>query len=155
MKVRFFHSVAHKLFAEGETLAACAIARGIETETGIEIHPGAKIGKRFFIDHGNGTTIGETAEIGDNVMLSHGVVISGIGEAKEKRHPTIGNNENIGAYAQIWGPVDIGDNVTVGPNSVVEEPVASGLTVKGSPPKAYARDGKEFGEPEEISGFRG
>ena len=101
--------------------------------TGIEIHPGAKIGKRFFIDHGMGVVIGETAEIGDDVLIYQGVVLGGTSLEKHKRHPTIGNRVVIGAAAIVLGPILIGDDARVGANSVVVNPVPAGKTVVGIP----------------------
>jgi serine O-acetyltransferase len=101
--------------------------------TGIEIHPGAKIGRRFFIDHGMGVVIGETAEIGDDVLMYQGVVLGGTSLEKHKRHPTIGNKVVIGAAAIILGPIIIGDGARVGANSVVVNPVPPGATVVGIP----------------------
>ncbi len=101
--------------------------------TGIEIHPGAKIGRRFFIDHGMGVVIGETAEIGDDVLMYQGVVLGGTSLEKHKRHPTIGNKVVIGAAAIILGPITIGDGARVGANSVVVNPVPPGATVVGIP----------------------
>ena len=101
--------------------------------TGIEIHPGAKIGKRFFIDHGMGVVIGETAEIGDDVLMYQGVVLGGTSLEKHKRHPTIGNRVVIGAAAIILGPITIGDDARVGANSVVVNSVPAGKTVVGIP----------------------
>jgi serine O-acetyltransferase len=101
--------------------------------TGIEIHPGAKIGRRFFIDHGMGVVIGETAEIGDDCTLYHGVTLGGTTWRKEKRHPTLGNNVVVGAGAKILGPITVGDNARVGSNSVVVKDVPAGATVVGIP----------------------
>ena len=101
--------------------------------TGIEIHPGAKIGRRFFIDHGMGVVIGETTEIGDDVLMYQGVVLGGTSLEKHKRHPTIGNKVVIGAAAIILGPITIGDGARVGANSVVVNPVPPGATVVGIP----------------------
>ncbi len=101
--------------------------------TGIEIHPGARIGRGFFIDHGMGVVIGETAEIGDNCTLYHGVTLGGTSWAKEKRHPTLGNNVIIGSGAKILGPFKVGDNSKVGSNSVVVKEVPDSATVVGIP----------------------
>ena len=101
--------------------------------TGIEIHPGAQIGRRFFIDHGMGVVIGETAEIGDDVLMYQGVVLGGTSLEKHKRHPTIGNKVVIGAAAIILGPITVGDDARVGANSVVVNPVPPGATVVGIP----------------------
>lgn len=103
--------------------------------TGIEIHPGASIGRRFFVDHGMGVVIGETAEVGDDVLIYQGVVLGGTSLKKEKRHPTIGNNVVIGASAIVLGPITLGDGVRVGANSVVVKSVPSGATVVGVPGK--------------------
>lgn len=104
--------------------------------TGIEIHPGARIGRRFFIDHGMGVVIGETAEIGDDVTLYHGVTLGGTTWQKEKRHPTLGNNVVVGAGAKILGPVVVGDNARIGSNSVVVKDVPAGATMVGIPGRA-------------------
>ncbi|MGB9858145.1 MAG: serine O-acetyltransferase [Dictyoglomaceae bacterium] len=113
--------------------------------TGIEIHPGAKIGKGFFIDHGMGVVIGETTEIGDNVLLYQGVTLGGTGKEKGKRHPTIGNNVVIGAGAKVLGPITIGDNVRIGAGSVVLKSVPPNCTVVGVPGKIVVQDGKKVG----------
>src|SRR6185295_1633448 len=101
--------------------------------TGIEIHPGATIGRRVFIDHGMGVVIGETAEIGDDVTLYHGVTLGGVSWNKGKRHPTLGNNVVVGAGAKILGPFTVGDNARVGSNAVVVHEVPPGATVVGIP----------------------
>ncbi len=107
--------------------------------TGIEIHPGAVIGKAFFIDHGMGVVIGETSEIGDNVTLYHGVTLGGTTWRKGKRHPTIGNNVVVGAGAKVLGPVKIGDNTRIGANSVVISEIPSNSVVVGIPGKVVFR----------------
>lgn len=107
--------------------------------TGIEIHPGARIGKRFFVDHGMGVVIGETAEVGNDVLLYHGVTLGGTSWKKEKRHPTIGNNVVIGTGAKILGPITIGDNTRVGSNSVVVNDVPPNSVVVGIPGKVVFR----------------
>jgi len=104
--------------------------------TGIEIHPGATIGRRFFIDHGMGVVIGETAEIGDDCTLYHGVTLGGTSWKKGKRHPTLGNNVVIGAGAKVLGPINIADDVRIGSNSVVVKDVEQGLTMVGMPAHA-------------------
>lgn len=110
--------------------------------TGIEIHPGAKIGKGLFIDHGIGVVIGETSVIGDNVTLFQGVTLGGTGKEKGKRHPTLGNNVVVGAGAKILGNIRIGDNVSVGANAVVLEEVPSNSTVVGVPGRIAKREGR-------------
>ncbi|WP_315121014.1 serine O-acetyltransferase EpsC [uncultured Clostridium sp.] len=103
--------------------------------TGIEIHPGAKIGKGLFIDHGMGVVIGETAEIGDNVVMYHGVTLGGTGKNKGKRHPTVGNNVIIGSGAKILGPITLGDNSKIGANAVVLKDIPANSTAVGIPAK--------------------
>ena len=107
--------------------------------TGIEIHPGAKIGRKFFVDHGMGVVIGETAEIGDNVTLYHGVTLGGTTWKKVKRHPTIGNNVVIGVGAKVLGPIRIGDNSKIGANSVVVNEIPPNSIVVGIPGKVVFR----------------
>lgn len=127
------HRVSHWLWAHHLRFIArfnAMIARFI---TGVEIHPAAKIGRRFFIDHGMGVVIGETAEIGDDVTIYHGVTLGGVSLKKEKRHPTIGNNVIIGAGAKVLGPFKVGDRVRIGANSVVLHEVPDDATVVGVP----------------------
>lgn len=112
--------------------------------TGIEIHPGAKIGKRFFIDHGMGVVIGETAVIGDNVLLYQGVTLGGTGLEKGKRHPTIGNNVVIGTGAKVLGNITVGDNSYIGANAVVIKDVPPDSTVVGVPGRITKQDGKKI-----------
>ncbi len=128
-----FHRLSHCLWRWNLKWLARLISMLARWLTGIEIHPGAKIGRRFFIDHGMGVVIGETAEIGDDCTLYHGVTLGGTTWRKEKRHPTLGNNVVIGAGAKILGPVTIGDNARVGSNSVVVKDVPAGATVVGIP----------------------
>jgi serine O-acetyltransferase len=112
--------------------------------TGIEIHPGAQIGRRFFIDHGIGVVIGETAIIGDNVLLYQGVTLGGTGLEKGKRHPTIGNNVVIGAGAKVLGNITIGDNSYIGANAVVVKDIPPNSTVVGVPGRITKQDGKKI-----------
>ncbi len=111
--------------------------------TGIEIHPGATIGRRFFIDHGMGVVIGETAVIGDDCTLYHGVTLGGTSWNKGKRHPTLGNGVVIGAGAKVLGPIEIGEGARVGSNSVVVKPVPAGATVVGIPAHIIDRKAKQ------------
>ena len=112
--------------------------------TGIEIHPGAKIGKALFIDHGMGTVIGETAEIGDSCVFFHNVTLGGTGKSKEKRHPTVGNNVLIGTGSILLGSISIGDNVNIGANTfIIDKNVPSDCTVVGSPGKFVKLKGKK------------
>jgi len=117
------------------------IAREI---TGIEIHPGARIGSDFFIDHGAGVVIGETAEIGNNVTIYAGVVLGGVSLEHRKRHPTIGNNVVIGTGAKLLGPITVGDNVKIGANSVVVNDVPPNSVVVGVPGKIISREGEKI-----------
>ncbi len=112
--------------------------------TNVDIHPGAKIGNRLFIDHGAGVVIGETAEIGNDVTLYHGVTLGGTSWNKEKRHPTLGNNVLVGAGAKILGPIRLGDNVRVGANSVVNKNVPACCTVVGIPGRIVHRKGVQI-----------
>lgn len=112
--------------------------------TGIEIHPGARIGKRFFVDHGMGVVIGETAIIGDDVLLYQGATLGGTGLIKGKRHPTIGNNVVVGAGAKVLGNITIGDNSYVGSNAVVIKDVPPNSTVVGVPGRVTRQDGKKI-----------
>jgi len=111
--------------------------------TGIEIHPGAVIGRRFFIDHGMGVVIGETAVIGDDVTLYHGVTLGGTSWQKGKRHPTLGNDVVVGAGAKVLGPIEIGDGARIGSNAVVVQPVSAGMTVVGVPGRLIDRSRDE------------
>ncbi|EET85352.1 serine O-acetyltransferase [Clostridium carboxidivorans P7] len=127
------HRMAHFLYKRKFFFMARLISQLSRFFTGIEIHPGAQIGKGMFIDHGMGVVIGETAEVGDNVTLYHGVTLGGTGKDKGKRHPTVGSNVTIGAGAKILGPITIGDNVKIGANSVVLKNVPSNTTAVGIP----------------------
>ena len=127
------HRIAHCLWRWRLKLLARVLAQLTRWLTGIEIHPGATIGNRFFIDHGMGVVIGETAEIGDDCTLYHGVTLGGTSWEKAKRHPTLGKNVVVGAGAKILGPITIGDDARVGSNSVVVKDVPAGATVVGIP----------------------
>ncbi len=129
----WFHRLTHRLWRWRLFWLARFVAHLARWLTGIEIHPGASIGRRFFIDHGMGVVIGETAEIGDGCTLYHGVTLGGTAWKKEKRHPTLGKNVIVGAGAKILGPIMIGDNARVGSNSVVVKDVPAGATVVGIP----------------------
>ncbi|ELC8424557.1 serine O-acetyltransferase [Clostridium perfringens] len=131
--VLIFYRIAHGLYKIKLFFLARLISQLGRFFTGIEIHPGAKIGKGLFIDHGMGVVIGETAEIGDNVTIYHGVTLGGTGKDKGKRHPTIGNNVIIGCGAKILGPISIGDRAKIGANSVVLKNVPNGKTAVGIP----------------------
>jgi len=137
----WFHRVAHWFWNHRMKLIARMISHFSRWLTGIEIHPGAKIGRRFFIDHGIGVVIGETTEIGNDVTMYHQVTLGGTSTKKGKRHPTIGNSVVIGAGAKILGPVKIGDNCKIGANSVVVKDVPPNSTVVGIPGKIVKREG--------------
>jgi serine O-acetyltransferase len=127
------HRAAHRLHTDGFTLLARILSQFNRSVTGIEIHPGATIGRRCFIDHGMGVVIGETAEIGDDALLYQGVTLGGTGKEKGKRHPTIGNNVVIGTGAKILGNITIGDHTKIGAGSVVIRSVPEHSTVVGVP----------------------
>lgn len=136
------HRVAHYLYRAGLVILPRLISQLNRFLTGIEIHPGARVGEGFFIDHGMGVVIGETAEIGHNVTLYQGVTLGGTGKEKGKRHPTIGNNVVVGAGAKVLGPVQVGDNAKVGSGSVVLTNVPPGTTVVGIPGRAVNFNGQ-------------
>ena len=127
------HRIAHWLWSKKLRTLARFLSHISRFLTGIEIHPGAKIGRRFFIDHGMGVVIGETSEIGDDVLIYQGVVLGGTSLDKKKRHPTVGNNVVIGAGAILLGPINVGNNAKVGAGSVVIKDVPENATVVGVP----------------------
>jgi serine O-acetyltransferase len=127
------HRVAHRLYGAGWYTPARVVSQFSRAMTGIEIHPGANIGRRFFIDHGMGVVIGETAEIGDDVLLYQGVTLGGTGKDTGKRHPTLGNGVVVGTGAKILGNIRIGDYSKIGAGSVVVRPVPDHSTVVGIP----------------------
>jgi serine O-acetyltransferase len=136
------HRIAHKLWKAGWFTLARVISQITRFFTGIEIHPGAKIGRKLFIDHGMGVVIGETCEIGDNVTIYQGVTLGGTGKEKGKRHPTVGNNVIIASGAKVLGSFKIGDNSKIGAGSVVLQEVPPNSTVVGVPGKIKVLDGK-------------
>ena len=138
-KAMLYYRVAHKQYVKGHYFLARLISQRAVRKTGIEIHPGAQIGKGFFIDHGTGVVIGETAIIGDNVTLYQGVTLGGTGKEHGKRHPTIGNNVMISTGAKILGSFKIGDNSKIGAGSVVLEEVPPNSTVVGVPGRVVKR----------------
>ncbi len=135
----WLHRLAHSLWKHKLLFLGRLISHLNRWLTGIEIHPGARIGRRVFIDHGMGVVIGETAEIGDDVLMYQGVVLGGTSLEKTKRHPTIGNNVVIGAGTTILGPITVGDNARIGAGSVVVRPVPAGATVVGVPAHVASR----------------
>ena len=135
----WFYRLAHWFWVRGWRFMGRLVSHLGRAFTGIEIHPGAQIGKGFFIDHGMGVVIGETSEIGDNVTLYHGVTLGGTTWKKGKRHPTIGNNVVIGTGGKVLGPVTIGDNTRIGGNSVVVSDIPPNSIVVGVPGKVVFR----------------
>lgn len=138
----WLHRVSHYLWKRGLRLLARVVSHGARLLTAIEIHPGAVIGRRFFIDHGAGVVIGETAEIGDDVLMYQGVVLGGTTLEKRKRHPTIGDNVVIGSAAILLGPITVGDGARIGANSVVVRSVPPGAVVVGVPGRVVEDRGK-------------
>jgi serine O-acetyltransferase len=136
--------VAHYFYRRRLFFLARLISQNARFFTGIEIHPGAQIGKRLFIDHGLGVVIGETAIVGDNVLLYQGVTLGGTGLVQGKRHPTVGNNVVIGAGAKVLGNITIGDNSYIGANAVVIHDVPANSTVVGVPGRITRQDGKKI-----------
>ncbi len=136
-----FHRIAHWLYKKKIFFLARYVSQVGRFWTGIEIHPGAKIGRGLFIDHGMGIVIGETAEVGDNCTIYHGVTLGGTGKEKGKRHPTIGNNVLISTGAKVLGPFKVGDNSRIGANAVVLQEVEPNSTVVGVPGRTVKKDG--------------
>lgn len=129
----WLYRIAHRLWTRGFRFSGRSLSHIARFLTGVEIHPGAEIGRRFFIDHGAGVVIGETADIGDDVMLYHGCTLGGDSLNDEKRHPTLEDGVTIGANATLLGPIVVGENASVGAGSVVLESVPSNCTVVGNP----------------------
>ena len=141
------HRGAHCLWHHDQKFAARAISYGSRIMTGIEIHPAAKIGRRFFIDHGVGVVIGETAEIGNDVTLYHGVTLGGVSWNNGKRHPTLEDGVIVGAGAKVLGPFTVGKNAKIGSNAVVVKPVPAGATMVGSAARMISEHHDEKGNP--------
>ena len=149
VKAVFFHQISNFFYKAGFDLVARIISQTVRFFTGIEIHPGAKLGKNLFIDHGMGVVIGETSEVGDNVTIYHAVTLGGSSpsidsekQRHEKRHPTIGHDVVIGSGAQIIGPVKVGNNSRIAANAVVVKDVPENATMVGIPAKAVKLDNK-------------
>jgi serine O-acetyltransferase len=142
------HRVAHAMLEAGVPLAPRAIAYLTRAVTGVEIHPAAKIGGEFFIDHGSGVVIGETAEIGDRVTLYQGVTLGGTGFQPGKRHPTLGDNVTVGSGAKLLGPIAVGSGAKVGANTVVVEDVPPYSTVVGNPGHPVKVEGRRVEGPD-------
>ena len=137
----WLHRIAHWLWCRGLRLPARLLSHISRWLTGVEIHPGAKVGRRFFIDHGMGVVIGETTEIGDDVLLYKGVVLGGVSLERIKRHPTLGDGVVVGSNAVILGPITIGDNAKIGSGAVVVKSVPPNATVVGVPGRVVRLDG--------------
>src|ERR1700733_8922518 len=146
------HHLSHWLWLHGMRFLARLNSQFARLFTGIEIHPGAEIGRRLFIDHGMGTVIGETAVVGDDVTPCQGEALGGTGKEKGKRHPTVGNNVSIGSGAKLLGNITIGDNCRVGAGSVVLRSVPANSTIVGVPGHIVLRDGKRviITDPKDI-----
>ena len=148
------HRLSHRTWRAGLKWLARFLSHISRWLTGIEIHPGAQLGRRFFIDHGMGVVIGETAIVGDDCTLYHGVTLGGTSWESGKRHPTLGNNVVVGAGAKVLGPVDIGDGARIGSNSVVVKTVPAGSTVVGIPGHVVGAGEEENGEGFDAYGQR-
>lgn len=138
------YRIAHKFYRMRMYTIARIISQTARFFTGIEIHPGARIGKGLFIDHGSGVVIGETTEIGDNCLIYQGVTLGGTGKQKGKRHPTLGNNVMVGSGARVLGPFKVGDNAKIAANAVVLEEVPPDCTAVGVPARIVRRNGKRL-----------
>lgn len=145
-----FHRVAHWFYKKKFFFVARIISQISRFITGIEIHPGAKIGKGLLIDHGSGVVIGETAEIGDNCLIYQGVTLGGTGKECGKRHPTLGNNVMVGAGARILGPFKVGDNAKIASNAVVLEEVPANATAVGVPARIVRVKGKRVQDLDQV-----
>jgi serine O-acetyltransferase len=141
-----FYRVSHQLYIRKLFTLARIVSQLARFITGIEIHPGAKIGKGLFIDHGSGVVIGETAEIGNNCLIYQGVTLGGTGKERGKRHPTLGDNVMVGAGARVLGPFRVGNNVKIAANAVVLEAIPDNSTAVGVPARIVRRNGKKIGE---------
>ena len=150
LKATRSHRKAHWFYTHNMPLIARFISQASRRRTGIEIHPGAKIGKRLVIDHGMGIVIGETAEIGDDCLLYHGVTLGGTGKETGKRHPTIGNNVLIGPGAKVLGPFTVGDNCRIAANSVVLGEVPPNSTAVGIPARVVKVSGQKIDYASEV-----
>ncbi|WP_102693526.1 serine O-acetyltransferase [Rummeliibacillus pycnus] len=144
------HRIAHALYKRKFYFIARSVSQISRFFTGIEIHPGAKIGRRFFIDHGMGVVIGETCEIGDDCTLYQGVTLGGTGKEKGKRHPTLGNNVLVATGAKVLGSITIGENSKIGAGSVVLKPVPPNATVVGIPGKVVIQDGVRVNHEQKL-----
>ena len=141
LHARTAHRLSHKLYKKGHTFAARMVSQGAKFVTGIEIHPGATIGRGLVIDHGAGVVIGETAEIGDNCTIYQGVTLGGTGKNVGKRHPTLGNNVMVGAGAKVLGPLTIGDNAKIAAGAVALHDIPADSTAVGIPARVVSVGG--------------
>jgi serine O-acetyltransferase len=146
-----WHKPAHWLYNHNFKLIARMLSQHIRNTTGVEIHPGAKIGRRCMIDHGMGIVIGETTEIGDDCLLYQGVTLGGTGKDVGKRHPTLGNRVIVSSGAKVLGPFKVGDDVKIGAGSVVLKEVPSGCTVVGVPGHVVRRYGESTDEVNQVN----
>lgn len=144
------HRKAHWFYQHNRHFIARMISQRSVRKTGIEIHPGAQIGRRFFIDHGTGIVIGETTEIGDDVTIYQGVTLGGTGKDVGKRHPTIGNNVLIGAGSKVLGPITVGDNTNIAAGAVVLDKIPENSTAVGVPARVVRRNGKRVQDLDQI-----
>lgn len=145
-----YYRVAHWFFKKKHYFAARFLSQRARKLTGIEIHPGAQIGKGVFIDHGMGVVIGETAVVGDNCTIYQGVTLGGTGKDKGKRHPTIGNNVVIGCGAKVLGPFSVGDNSKIAANAVVLSEIPENCTVVGVPGRVVKKDNVRVGKSVDL-----
>lgn len=146
----WMYRVSHALYTKKLYFAARVVSQTARLLTGIEIHPGAKIGKGLLIDHGSGVVIGETAEIGDNCLLYQGCTLGGTGKDHGKRHPTLGNNVMVGCGAKVLGPFTVGDNAKIAANAVVLESVPPNSTAVGVPARIVRQDGRRVCDLDQI-----
>lgn len=151
VKALRYYRLAHWLFKHNMKFWARLVSQSAARKTGIEIHPGATIGHRLVIDHGHGVVIGETAEIGDDVLIYQGVTLGGTGKDVGKRHPTIGNNVMICSGAKVLGPFKVGDNSRVAAGAVVLEEVPPNCTVVGVPARIVRQDGKKIAPLDQVN----
>ena len=150
-----FHAVlayrlSHKLYKHNKHFAARLVSQGARFLTGIEIHPGAKIGRGLFIDHGSAVVIGETAEIGDNCTIYQGVTLGGTGKHVGKRHPTLGDNVMVGSGAKVLGPFKVGSNSKIAANAVVLDEIPENCTAVGIPARVVKRSGAKVGDLDQV-----
>lgn len=150
IKATLSHKRAHWFYEHKMYYIARWISQRSRKQTGIEIHPGAEIGRRFVIDHGMGIVIGETAEVGDDVLIYQGVTLGGTGKDVGKRHPTIGNNVLIGSGAKVLGPFKVGDNSRIAANAVVLKEIPPNSTAVGVPARVVKVDGKRVNYASEV-----